>query len=148
MYTDESYIHHHHRSIDENLYFPSHNYVEKVQHKGERICFVAAIKYKHGQSIGGLVSGSVWSFCPTQKRDHKGDYHKVFNAENYINWFETQLLPNLHEAPIIIMGNARYHKTKPIDTPNPSKWRKIQVLELFNNYSVDYDKNITAIEAM
>ncbi len=45
------------------------------------------------------------------------------------------------------MDNARYHKTKPIDTPNPSKLRKIQVLELLNNYDVDYDKNITAIEA-
>ena len=30
----------------------------------------------------GVVPGSVWAFCPQQEKDHKGDYHKVFNGKN------------------------------------------------------------------
>ena len=63
------------------------------------------------------------AFFSTQKIDCKRDYQKVINAVNYINWFETKLLPNLQEASIIIVDSARYQKTKPIATLNSWKLR-------------------------
>jgi hypothetical protein len=32
----------------------------------------------------GLVDGCVWAFCSQRKGDQQGDYHKVFNSENFI----------------------------------------------------------------
>jgi len=66
---------------------------------------------------GGVVPGSVWTFCPQQKKLHKGDYHKVFNSTNFLKWWNDQLLPNLHQPSLIIMDNAKYHCTFPDDVP-------------------------------
>eukprot|EP00977_Amphora_coffeiformis_P030312 scaffold46135_cov458-Amphora_coffeaeformis.AAC.1 len=55
---------------------------------------------------GGVVAGTVWSFCPQQKKLHKGDYHKVFKSTNFLQWWRDQLLPNLKQPSLIIMDNA------------------------------------------
>eukprot|EP00977_Amphora_coffeiformis_P022558 scaffold11046_cov183-Amphora_coffeaeformis.AAC.10 len=36
---------------------------------------------------GGVIPGTIWSFCPQQKKLHKGDYHKVFNHTNFLQWW-------------------------------------------------------------
>ena len=62
------------------------------------------------------------------KENHKGDYHKVFNRTNYVQWFKEKLLPNLIESSIIILDNAKYHKCLPADVPDVSKLRNTEVL--------------------
>ncbi len=86
-------------------------------------------------------------FCPSQKDGHKGDYYKVFNRENYIQWFTTQLLSNLHEPSLIMLYNARYHKCKPISTPHPSKMKKGDILLYLNRIGIAYDSQMTGPEA-
>lgn len=147
VYTDESYIHHHHKFVHENLYHGEDVYSDKSQHKGRRMCFVAAIETNGLKDDTRLVTGSMWAFCPSNKRDHKGDYHKVFNNENYLNWFTTQLLPNLSGPSLIIMDNAKYHKSKPDGTPNASKLKKSELLTWLKIFCIEHDVGITAIEA-
>ena len=122
IHTDESYVHYHHRNDHENLFHPGGLEDDgKSQRKGRIFCFVAAMGGNGRIENAGVIPDSVWIFCPSQKDGHKGDYYKVFNRENYIQWFTTQLLSNLHEPSLIMLDNARYHKCKPISTPHPSK---------------------------
>ena len=85
IYTDESYVYHYHRNDHENLFHPSRPEDDgKSQRKGRRFCFVAAIGGNGRIENAGVVPDSLWIFCPSQKDEHKGDNHKVFNHENYI----------------------------------------------------------------
>ncbi len=105
-YTDRSYLHRHHRRDSHSLYHPGDkNEIErKPLHKGKRMCFVAAIEDKGINTKAELIPGSVWIFYPGSKSWHCADYHKVITGENYIDWFKTDLLPDLYEASIIIVN--------------------------------------------
>ena len=94
-----------------------------------------------------MISQSLWMFCPSGKKDHSGDYHKVFNGENYVNWFKHNLLPNLNEPSITILDDARYHKRKPLSAGNPNNMRKSEILEVLKDPSIDHDGSITVTEA-
>ena len=118
-YTDESYVHHHHRIDHMCLHHPdTDENSDKAPRKGRRISFVAAICNGGHSMPAGLIPGTVWHFTPKNSRDHKGDYHKVFNAPNYFEWFESQLLPNLYQPSLIILDNAEYHRENLLIHPN------------------------------
>jgi transposase len=69
-------------------------------------------------------------FKPSARKDHSGDYHKVFNGDNFIKWFEEQLLPNLGDTPcVIMMDNAAYHLVYSKTVPRPYKMKKAELLE-------------------
>ncbi len=76
-----------------------------------------------------------------------GDYHKAFNAQNFSNWFRAQLIPNLVQPSLIIMDNAAYHKSLPEKYARISKMKKIEVLKMMDDEGINYENNITAIEA-
>ncbi len=59
VYTDESYLHHHHKSVEENLDFPDDECFLKTQHKGMRLCFVAAIQDDGHFSEARLIPESI-----------------------------------------------------------------------------------------
>lgn len=86
-------------------------------------------------------------FCPQDAKSHVGDYHKVFNATNYVDMFQNQLLPNLTEPSMIIFDNASYHKTLPLDAVRPHKMKKADVLASLERNGVSYEDGITAVEA-
>jgi hypothetical protein len=48
------------------------------------------------------------------------DYHGEMNQENFLRWFENQLLISLQEPSLIIMDNASYHRTSEDKCPNNS----------------------------
>ena len=117
---DESYIHQHYHRNDDSLWDPSDEQdvqIGKSPAKGRRYCFAAAIQGPNPlvedpvepKDKAGLIEGTVWAFCPQVKKDHQGDYHKVFNGENFVAWFRDSLLPNLHQPSLIMMDNAKYH---------------------------------------
>ena len=86
VYTDESYVHHHHRIDHCSLYHPDGpESIGKAPRKGRRICFVVTICNQGTHMHAGSINRSVWHFLPKSAKDHKGDYHKVFNAEDYWN---------------------------------------------------------------
>ena len=139
---------------------------EKEKHKGNRYCFLCAIQGPNPlvfepsdvagtdaeaklldklklstlekKDRGGIVPNSVWSFCPQQKKDHKGDYHKVFKADNFEQWWRDQLIPNLHQPSIIIMDNASYHKGY-VDKYPKANARKAEFVAFCVAKNIDFD---------
>lgn len=82
-YTDESYVHHHHRSEAFILFIPTENdEVGKSSHMGRSYCFVTAIQGPERTSSDGLVPGSMRIISPSLREHRSSDYHKVFNDEN------------------------------------------------------------------
>ena len=157
VYLDESYIHQHYKKDVDSLYDPNDKQdlqIGKDKNKGNRYLFLCAIQgpnprvfepstdIENGRLLdklnlaqvtlqsdrGGVVPGTVWAFCPQQKKLHKGDYHKVFNSNNFLQWWQDQLLPNLHQPSLIIMDNAKYHCTYPDDVPKGAKKKKIDFI--------------------
>jgi transposase len=69
-------------------------------------------------------------FQPSMRKDSSGDYRKVFNGDNFIKWFEEQLLPNLGDTPcLIMMDNAAYHLLYSKTIPRLYKMKKAELLE-------------------
>lgn len=155
VYLDESYIHEHYHRFDDSLWDPSDDQdiqIGKLQHKGRRYCFLAAIQGPDPRidepsmirkEKAGLVRGSLWYFSPTKKKHSTGDYHKVFNSTNFIKWWREQLLPNLIQPSLIMMDNAKYHATYPLDIPKVSKLRKAETQAFLERKGVVYERTDT-----
>jgi hypothetical protein len=98
------------------------------------------------EDLAGQVPGSIWAFCPQKKSDHQGDYHKVFNSDNYIAWFCDELLANLHQHSLIMLDNAAYHC---VYGEGVSKWyrmKKQECIDYLMAKSIDFDPAMSAME--
>ena len=70
-------------------------------------------------------SYQVWCGLSVHKKSlHQGNYHKVFNGENFVAWWHNQLLPNFNSPSLIILDIAKYHLVKAPDTPKPNQMKK------------------------
>jgi transposase len=98
------------------------------------------------ENKAGLVPGSIWAFCPQKKGDHLGDYHKVFNGDNYIAWFCDQLIANLHQPSLIILDNAAYHCVYGRDVPKWHKLKKQECIDYLMVQSINFAPMMTAME--
>lgn len=147
---DESYIHEHYNFFQkQSLYDPSDEadmQEGKAPGKGKRWCFLAAIQEANPRATdpskpeaqARLVPKSFWKFSPQGARDHNGDYHKVFNGENFTKWFKDQLLENIGPEPcLIIMDNAKYHKVYGPNVPKAYKMTKRACLEWLTRKGID-----------
>jgi transposase len=141
VYLDESYCHQHHNHHDQSVYNPDDKLdfqEKKSSNRGQRYCFLAAIQGTNPRKEicvdpadkARLVPNSVFMFKPSARKDHLGDYHKVFNGKNFIDWFRDQLLPNLGDCPcVIMMDNAAYHLVYSEHVPRPYKMKKAELIE-------------------
>mgnify|MGYP005854614081 CR=1 FL=1 len=167
VFLDESYIHQHYNKNEDSVYDPNDEQdlqVGKQPHKGNRYCFLCAIQgpavqFDHdvddkaeflalpqptdADDKPRVVPGSVWAFCPTEKKMHKGDYHKVFNSSNFLRWWKDDLLPNLKSPSLIIMDNAAYHCTYPEHVPKASSCRKEELIAYCELRGIDFDESDT-----
>ena len=64
-----------------------------------------------------------------------------------MDWVTNQLLPNLEILSLILLDNAKYHKSEPVGTPNAAKLRKFEVLTWLKIYGIQHEEKIIAIEA-
>ncbi len=149
FYLDKSYIHQHFSRLGFSVWDPndSEDRPVKVPQKGNRFCFCAAIQESIEDEPAGSVPGSAWIFSPQDKSGHKGDYHRNFNGANFLSWFSNSLLPNLSRPSMIILDNAKYHKVLPESTPVSSKMRKADILTTLSEVGVQFDDQISTIEA-
>lgn len=155
VYLDESYVHHHYKwKEDDSLFDPLDEFAipeGKDKHKGERYCFICAIQGPSPIQRGlasdkaGMVLQSEWAFSPTRKQDHKGDYHKVFNGDNFVEWFCDQLLPNLVEASIIILDNAKYHAVSGKHVPKVYNAKRSELTTYLLSAGVAFDADETMV---
>jgi transposase len=71
----------------------------------------------HAGNKDGLIEEAALAFSSNTKNP---DYHGEMNQENFLRWFENQLLISLQEPSLIIMDNASYHRTSEDKCPNNS----------------------------
>jgi len=100
IYLDESFIHHYHGNQFSWFHDDLGDYLERPSGKGRRWCFI------HAMSSAGLVSG-VWQIFEAKNRT--GDYHQMFNAHRFQQWWQEQLLPNLPTRCVIVMDRVPFH---------------------------------------
>jgi hypothetical protein len=155
---DESYIHKHYHRNDDSLWDPNDDQdivSTRAPAKGRRYYFCAAIQGLDPrvdpstatlEVRPGHIPGSILAFCPQRKGDHQGDYHKVFNGENFFQWWRDQLLPNLHQPSIIYLENAAYHLIYGDHVPKASKMRKHECMYFLQSKGVDFDSSMSALE--
>lgn len=83
-----------------------------------------------------LHAGTKYGFVPGcsllfSTRDPKMDYHGDMDADNFMKWTTTQLLPGLEEIKnlgpfLIVMDNASYH-SRQLEKQPTSSWNKEQL---------------------
>ncbi|RHY54856.1 hypothetical protein DYB28_008742 [Aphanomyces astaci] len=138
VYTDESFIHHHYKCHNQSLYDPSDvlDVAPKEKHKGRRYCFIAAILDSPTMD-SRVMALDIFTGGTTLANEPK-DYHGMFNHAYYVGWFQ-RLLDELDEIRVsnalIVMGNAKYHKGRPSNTPQ-SRHRKEVLIAACKAYGI------------
>ena len=150
---DESYIHKNYHRHDDSLFNPNDEQdLERIaQHKGKRYCFIAAIinddqspdvlalpdKDQPIECKAGLIHVTLEIFKGGMKQAK--DYHGIFNSAYFIRWMD-KLIEALAawnvQSTLIVMDNAKYHKSLPEGTPKGS-WKKQRMLEYCNEHGID-----------
>lgn len=69
------------------------------------------------------------------------DYHGEMNEDNFLHWFEIQLLMKLEEPSIIVMDNASYHSSLVEKAPNTST-RKNEIQAWLTAKNISFMTNL------
>jgi len=101
VYLDESFLHHYHGHQFSWFNQDIGDYLERPRGKGRRWCFIDAMLET------GLVSNACVIF---EAKKSSGDYHDMFNAKHFQEWWTEKLLPNLSPKCVIILDRASYHR--------------------------------------
>ena len=136
IFLDESYIHERHVAGFSLSIEGVH--LEKPSGKGRRAVLFGALS-RNGwvgrtthfekdlsveRATGNHSAGSIAYWVANQR----GDYHKNFNQEIFVNIFKKNVLQKLQKPTIIIMDRAPYHLCYDETTFFPSKARKKELL--------------------
>jgi len=118
VYLDESYINVNH-SVENTWYFTDDGpWVNKPSGKGRRLIIVNAI------SSDGWIPNAKLVF---QAKQSTGGYHGQMDYNNFVKWFQKQLLPNIPPQSLIFMDNAKYHNLYAEDAFPTSKTLKAEL---------------------
>lgn len=69
------------------------------------------------------------------------------NQENFLKWFENQLLKNLTQPSVIVIDNAPYHSMLLEKTPN-SSWNKPSIQEWLINNQIEFNNTMFKAELL
>lgn len=69
------------------------------------------------------------------------------NKENFLKWFEEQLLKSLTEPSLIVLDNAPYHSMLLHKTPNCS-WTKAAIQGWLRDQNIEYDDHMFKSELL
>ena len=153
VYTDESYIHKNYQRNDDSLFDPNdeQDMEVKAMHKGRRYCFIAAI-IDEDQTLSNVAEEEK----PEAAKAHllldtldifvggkqTVDYHGMFVTEYFVDWMKKLLevlsRMDIHNT-VIVVDNAKYHKTLPDGTPKCS-WTKQKLVDYCRLKSIPIDE--------
>ncbi|CAK4441668.1 unnamed protein product [Aphanomyces euteiches] len=141
VYIDELYIHHHYSRHNNSIYHPDDtaSVPKKAKNKGRRLYFIAAIM-SGGESDPKLLGLEIFEGGNRQPKD----YHAMFTSEFFLEWFADLLdeIDKLQKYGVIFaMDNAKYHRTKPPDTPRGSM-KKSDLMAACKDYGLDFDGKV------
>jgi len=100
VYLDESFLHHYHGCQFSWFSETAGDYLERPAGKGRRWCFIHAMQRR------GLLANAYYIF---EAKRSTGDYHNMFNAPHFQEWWRAQLLPNVPEKSVIVLDRATFH---------------------------------------
>ena len=86
-----------------------------------------------GTSVG-FIPGASLIFSTTNK---SMDYHNNMNCDNFEEWIQQQLLPNLEEPSLILMDNASYH-TRQLNKQPTCQWKKHDIAEWLTENNIPF----------
>jgi hypothetical protein len=98
----------------------------------------------HAGNKNGFIEGAALVFSSNTKNP---DYHGEMNQENFLRWFENQLLISLEEPSLIIMDNASYHSTLEDKCPN-SSWRKADIMAWLEQHQIAVHPHLLKVELL
>jgi hypothetical protein len=117
VYLDESFLHHYHGHQFSWFNKDIGDYLERPSGKGRRWCFI------HAMLETGLVPNACLIF---EAKKSSGDYHDMFNAKHFQEWWNEKLIPNLPSKCVIIIDRASYHCV-PEEQITPKSMRKSEL---------------------
>ena len=146
VFVDESSIHQHHVA-NFGLTFDN-TPLKKPSEKGKRIVIGAALsedgwigldggrrllfEYNDGTYSAGSVK--FWT------GNVGGDYHHNFNGENFIEYFQENVLDHLTEPSLMRMDGASYHKIYDENEFFPAKANKKELIEWLDDNSIEFEE--------
>ena len=83
---------------------------------------------------------------PKHTAGHKGDCHKVFDGENYLEWWKNQLPQNLIQPSIIYVNNVKYYLGLGFHILKQSKIKKQEAVYFLEEKCILFDSGMTAVE--
>lgn len=70
-----------------------------------------------------------------------GDYHNDMNQRNFMEWADTQLLPNLPLESVLIIHNAPYHNVA-VEKSVTTASKKAEMLKWLEDRNVQFEENL------
>lgn len=129
IYLDESFLHHYHGN--QFSWFIDNDFLERPTGKGRRWCFI------HATGEEGLIPNALRIF---EAKKSTGDYHDMFNAKHFLEWWQMQLTPNLPSKCVIIVDRATYHII-PEEQITPSTMRKAELCDWLTKNKIKWEKH-------
>ncbi len=131
VYIDESFLHHYHGHQFSWFSETEGDYLERPAGKGRRWCFI------HAMLQIGLISNAYYIF---EAKKSTGDYHNMFNAQHFQEWWMNQLMPNLPEKSVIVIDRATFHLV-PEEQITPSAMRKPELQAWLTQKQITWEEH-------
>lgn len=90
----------------------------------------------HAGNSNGFIQGAELVFTSKTKNS---DYHGEMNEENFLRWFEHQLLINLEQPSAIVLDNASYHSTLMNKAPTSAS-KKNEIQNWLKNNNIAFEE--------
>ena len=76
-----------------------------------------------------------------------GDYHNEMNIDHFMEWFSTQLIPNIPASSVIVLDNAKYHNAVVEKQPTTST-RKADIQAWLQKHNISFDDSMLKSELL
>jgi len=131
VYLDESFLHHYHGLQFSWFSETEGDYLERPAGKGRRWCFI------HAMLQTGLIANALYIF---EAKNSTGDYHNMFNAQHFQEWWMNQLMPNLPDKSVVVIDRATFHLV-PEEQIIPAAMKKIELQTWLTQKQVPWEEH-------
>ncbi|CAG4973860.1 unnamed protein product [Parnassius apollo] len=94
----------------------------------------------------GTYSGFIDNACLIYKANlATGDNNSNMSFENYVNWLNNKLLPNLPDRSVIVLDTASYHNARAEKLPTTAS-KKSEMQQWLTAKGIQFDSNMRKVE--